>query len=87
MRNGHSRVFEYGYSFVKVCAEELATHEKDVAVSTAVSVRLAKVDNDSWKKFMDEHNKRNKKVEAVEQKKKKMTLEEHRAVARRLAGI
>ena len=87
LRNGHSRVFEYGYSFVNVCAEELAKHEKDLVFNTAVSVRTAGIPNDDWKKFMDEHIQKNKKAEPVKQKKKQMTIEEHRAVARRLRGL
>ena len=87
LRNGHSRVFEYGYSFVKVCAEELAKHEKDLVFNTAVSVRTAGIANEDWKKFIDEHEKKNKKAEPVKQKKKQMTIEEHRAVARRLRGL
>ena len=87
LRNGHSRVFEYGYSFVNVCAEELAKHEKDLVFNTAVSVRTARIPNDDWKKFIDEHEKKNKKAEPVKQKKKQMTREQHLEVVRRIKGI
>ena len=86
LRNGHSRVFEYGYSFVRVCSEELAEFKNDELFRDATAARLASLQTDDWKKFADEHTKKEKKP-IKKEKKKQMTIEEHRAIARRLAGI
>ena len=90
LRNGHGRVFEYGYSFVKVCAKELEEHEEKQMFNTAVSMRVARTNDEGWKTFMESYTKKAKKAEKdapVKQKKKQQTLEEHRAIARRLVGI
>jgi hypothetical protein len=86
LRSGHNRVFEYGYSFVKVCAEELQENEEKTLFNSALAVRVAQANNDAWKDFTKSFEQKQKNTDR-KQKKKKMTIEEHRAIARRLAGL
>lgn len=86
IRSGHSRVFEYGYSFYLTAYKELLEAESDAMVNTAYMTRVAHVSPENWKKFVDE-NKKPEDKKPKEQKKKKMTKDDHLAVIRRLKNI
>jgi len=88
LRNGHSRVYEYGYSLFIASLEEVQDHQRDQIVDMATAHRISKVDNDTWKKFISDHEKSKPDyVKQPKKKPKKMTIEDHKRVIARLRGI
>ena len=86
IRNGHNRVWEYGYSFALEAHAEIGKSRRAEWVDMASAMRVHNIPNDDWKKMMDEYIPKPKKVEG-RKPKKVMTADEHRAVIARLKGL
>ena len=54
IREGHSDVMRYGYSFYGTCVEELGEGTKEGMLNAAFAVRVASSKPDDWKKFVKE---------------------------------
>ena len=88
IRNGHSRVFEYGHTFFTESIDELMEAKREETLNMAVAVRMSNASNEEWKKMVDEfaHTQKKRKPEA-KKAKRQMTADEHRAVIARLRGL
>lgn len=83
LRNGHSRVYEYGYSLFSIALEELAESKKSDIIDNAFSHRVSKADDQAWKKFVRSNTPKQEKPKA----KKQMTKADHIRIINRLRGI
>lgn len=86
IRNGHQRVFEYGYYFFTVAQQELDIFTREHISDLAYAHRISKAPEDKWKKFVESSSPPKPKKQK-EQKKKQMTKEDHMRVIARLKGI
>lgn len=89
IRNGHSRVYEYGYSLFQTAQEELAQHKQQQIVDLAYAHRVSKSTDDHWKKFVKDNTPKEISPNTSKEKPKKkvMTKEDHMKVIRRLKGL
>lgn len=90
LRNGHQRVYEYGYSMFNQANEELKAHEATALVNTAFAHRVSKATDEKWKEFVSKTLPKPTKTQATQSKKKPkktMTKDEHLAVIRRIKGL
>jgi len=67
IRNGHSDVYEYGFSFFVSALEEYEISKLEAIHNSAVASRGATLENDDFDKFLDQ----------LRVKKKKKIKEDH----------
>lgn len=88
IRNGHSRVYEYGYSQLMAARDELELHTKEDLINKAYAHRISQTTDEKWKKFVTDNSpKEAPGTNAAKKPKKQMTKEDHMRVIRRLKGI
>lgn len=88
IRNGHTRIYEYGYSSLLIARDELEEHKRSLLVDMAYAHRVSKATDDKWKKFIKDNTPKEATISPKEKPKKKvMTKEDHMKVIRRLKGL
>lgn len=86
MRNGHQRVFEYGYFMFRAAQDELRQYQKENLADIAFAHRVSGAPEDKWKKFV-ERSLSDEPKKPKEQQKKQMTKDDHLKIIQRLKGI
>ncbi len=84
LRNGHSRVYEYGYSLFITARDELMEDEQRQIVNRSYSHRMSRVNDEAWKQFVSASEK--KQTHPEKKKKKQMSKDDHLKVIRALKG-
>lgn len=85
MRNGHSRIFEYGHYMFTIAMMELEEHQKINTLDLAYAHRVSQSSQEDWQKFVQSQQKAFQKP--AKKVKKEMTKEDHIAVIRRLKSL
>ncbi len=84
IREGHSDIMSYGFSFFDISVQELETHKRNTVVDAAFATRIASAKNEDWTSFVSGNTE---KIKPPTKPKRIVTESEHDANIRYIKGL